>query len=128
MTTSSGWSTPAPARDEGSWWGSSCAARRISIGCARRSTGWPNSPAPRRSLPPPGSDGRSGARSPGRSDDDGRAMTVLASAWPGVVRRVMPLVVIAVFGAALWLLAHQLASHRIDDILGYLARLPQAKL
>jgi phosphatidylglycerol lysyltransferase len=55
-------------------------------------------------------------------------MTVLAGAWPGVVRRVMPLVVIAVFGAALWLLAHQLASHRIDDILAYLARLPQAKL
>ena len=55
-------------------------------------------------------------------------MTFLPGDWPGLFRRVMPLVVIAVFGAALWLIAHQLASHRIDDILGYLARLPQYKL
>src|SRR5258706_2840450 len=55
-------------------------------------------------------------------------VTFLAGDWVRLVRRVMPLVVIAVFGAALWLIAHQLASHRIDDILGYLGRLPQAKL
>ena len=55
-------------------------------------------------------------------------MTALAGAWPARIRRVMPLVIVGVFGAALWLLGHALATHRIDDILGYLARLPPAKV
>jgi phosphatidylglycerol lysyltransferase len=44
------------------------------------------------------------------------------------LKRAMPFVTIAVFGAALWVLGRALATHRIDEIMGYLGRLPPLKL
>ncbi|MFO1060418.1 MAG: bifunctional lysylphosphatidylglycerol flippase/synthetase MprF [Dongiaceae bacterium] len=51
-------------------------------------------------------------------------MSPRAAAWAARFKRAMPIVTVAVFGAALWMLGRELAAHRIDEIMAYLGRLP----